>query len=57
MQYLYKCLNSSGFSRNYEISKLIIRIRNSENFFINPKYFKNWSETKKIKLLIIYYTL
>ncbi len=47
--YLYKCLNSAGFSRNYEISKLIIR--NSENFFINPKYFKNWSETKKNKII------
>jgi hypothetical protein len=33
--YLFKCLNSSSFALNYEISKLIIR--NSENFYINQK--------------------
>lgn len=26
-------------------------IRNSENFFINPKHFETWSDLKKDKIL------
>lgn len=51
--YLFKCINSTSYALNYEISKLIIR--NSENFYINPKYFESWTESKKeiiIKYLI-----
>jgi hypothetical protein len=47
--YLYKCIQSHGQLRNYEISKMIIR--NSENFFINPSHFETWSIEKKNKIL------
>ncbi|WP_461632708.1 hypothetical protein [Labilibaculum euxinus] len=47
--YLHKCINSESSLREYEISKMIIR--NSENFFINPLYFKTWSELKTNKIL------
>lgn len=47
--YLSKCLNSTSFALNYEISKLIIR--NSENFFVSPKYFETWQDSKKGKIL------
>lgn len=47
--YLYKCIQSSGYLRNYEISKMIIR--NSENFYISPLHFETWSIEKKNKIL------
>lgn len=47
--YLIKCLNSTSYTLNYEISKLIIR--NSENFYISPKYFESWTESKKGKII------
>lgn len=47
--YLFKCINTESSLRDYEISKMIIR--NSENFFINPIYFKTWSDSKKNKIL------
>lgn len=47
--YLYKCINSTSYAKYYEISKLVIR--NSENFFINPKHYNNWSESKKKNII------
>jgi len=47
--YLYKCIHSSSDLRKYEISKMVIR--NSENFFINPKHFETWSNPKKSKII------
>lgn len=47
--YLFKCINVESSLRDYEISKMVIR--NSENFFINPIYFKTWSNSKRSKIL------
>ncbi|WP_339758157.1 hypothetical protein [Algoriphagus aquimarinus] len=47
--YLHKCIHTSSELRKYEISKMVIR--NSENFFLNPKHFETWSKIKQVKIL------
>lgn len=47
--YLYKCLNTTSYSRYYEVSKLVLR--NSENFFLSPRYFAKCDDLKKEKTL------
>lgn len=43
--YLSRCLDSNANYAQYEISKMVIR--NSENFFVSPSLFKEWSVTKR----------
>ncbi len=48
-QYIYDLFEAKDYYQKYLISKLILR--NCENTFFSPKYYKEWSQAKKDAIL------